>query len=427
VNRTHVDFRVTMNWRALAKGLRVWLPSRGNVIFTLAVIASLAWASQAGAISLGMPSAAGTSIGSVAYQGRLADTSGSPLTGTYTMTFSIYNSATGGVALWEEQWTGSNSVSVSKGLFNVMLGSINAMPQSLFAGNDSLWLGIAVGADAEMTPRVQLGSVPYAVVAQTVPAGSLTTDKLADGAVTSAKLDSNLSIPGNLLVGSRVGIGTGTPQQALDVNGSLLIRPEAATTNDGVALSYIDGGAGSLNFYDARWGGHWNWQSGSPTGVKTQMHLFGGGDSSNTYLELYRADQQGSPSVMLNANGNTYFVGGNVGIGTSGPDASLQVNGTMKVLGAWENRSGGTVYQAASDGFVLANMISLYSSCGLPKGFTDGGNPPTTQRAGMYSYSYSNASIMMPVRKGDYWFIDIGGDVGTCAPRYAVSWIPFGN
>jgi hypothetical protein len=45
----------------------------------------------------------------------------------------------------------------------------------LFAGDDSLWLGIAVGADAEMTPRVQLGSVPYAVVAQTVPDGSLTT------------------------------------------------------------------------------------------------------------------------------------------------------------------------------------------------------------------------------------------------------------
>jgi hypothetical protein len=116
-----------------------------------------------------------------------------------------------------------------------------------------------------------------------------------------------------------------------------------------------------------------------------------------------------------------------MGIGTTSPDASLQVNGTMKVLGAWENRSAGTVYQAASDGFVLADTISLYSSCGLPRGFTDGGNPPTTQRAGRYSYAYSNASIMMPVRKGDYWFIDVGGDVGTCAPRYVVSWIPFGN
>ena len=39
-----------------------------------------------------------------------------------------------------------------------------------------------------MTPRVQLGSVPFAMQALTVPDGSVTTDKLSDGAVTSAKL-----------------------------------------------------------------------------------------------------------------------------------------------------------------------------------------------------------------------------------------------
>jgi len=89
---------------------------------------------------------------------------------------------------------------VSDGLFNVMLGSLTAIPQSVVAGHDTLWLGITVGTDDEMTPRVQLGSVPFAVQALTVPDGSITTRKIADGAVTTSKLDgttnwTNLSLP----------------------------------------------------------------------------------------------------------------------------------------------------------------------------------------------------------------------------------------
>jgi hypothetical protein len=175
-------------WQPTSPGTwRVWLPSRGNVLFTLLVVAGLLWASSVGALSLRAPAAAGTSTGTIAYQGRLADADGNPLTGTYNMIFRLYDVASGGVPLWEEQWTGSNSVRVSDGLFNVMLGSLTPIPQSVVTGNSSLWLGITVGTDDEMTPRVQLGSVPFAVQALTVPDGSVTTGKIADGAVTQAK------------------------------------------------------------------------------------------------------------------------------------------------------------------------------------------------------------------------------------------------
>jgi hypothetical protein len=74
-----------------------------------------------------------------------------------------------------------------------MLGSLNPIGQSVITGNSNLFLGITVETDSEMNPRVQLGSVPFATQALTVPDGSVTTDKLAEGAVTKAKLDPTIN------------------------------------------------------------------------------------------------------------------------------------------------------------------------------------------------------------------------------------------
>ena len=72
-----------------------------------------------------------------------------------------------------------------------MLGSIDNTLANAIAGHDELYLGITVGTDSEMSPRVPLGSVPFSFQAQealTVPDGSITTDKIEDGAVTADKL-----------------------------------------------------------------------------------------------------------------------------------------------------------------------------------------------------------------------------------------------
>jgi len=130
----------------------------------------------------------------------LADSSGNPLTGKYNLEFRVYDVPTGGVPLWTEMWTGGNAVDVSDGLFNVMLGSIDNTLASAIEGYDELYLGITVGTDSEMEPRVQLGSVPFSMQAMTVPDGSVTTGKIADGAVTTVKLDidSGLTVNGGI-------------------------------------------------------------------------------------------------------------------------------------------------------------------------------------------------------------------------------------
>jgi len=45
----------------------------------------------------------------MSYQGKLNDKNGVPVSGSVTMTFTIYDAATGGNALWTETWTGANS------------------------------------------------------------------------------------------------------------------------------------------------------------------------------------------------------------------------------------------------------------------------------------------------------------------------------
>ena len=222
MGRKQISFSIPwptkQSWPLFIQGIRSWLPSRGNVIFTSLAIVSLVWATKAGAVSLSGPAATDTSAITIPYQGRLADASGTPLNDSYILRFALYPSdAINAPMLWSEVWI--DGVHVSDGLFNVMIGSITPIPQSVITENSNLWLGIKVGDDDEMRPRVQLGSVPFAVQALTVKDGSVTTTKLvdgsvtaaklSDGAVTSTKLEENLNLNGDLTVNGQIKDVTG--------------------------------------------------------------------------------------------------------------------------------------------------------------------------------------------------------------------------
>ncbi|MCA9361990.1 hypothetical protein KC906_01315, partial [Candidatus Kaiserbacteria bacterium] len=103
------------------------------------------------------------------YQGKLTDATGAAVTnGSYNMRFWLLQSEAQATtsAVWTESLTGSNQVTVTNGLFSVMLGSTSPLTSVDF--NQPLYLGVEIGGtgapawDGEMSPRKPLGTVPAA-------------------------------------------------------------------------------------------------------------------------------------------------------------------------------------------------------------------------------------------------------------------------
>ena len=91
------------------------------------------------------------------------DEAGSPLIGSVPITFSLYNNAQGGQALWTET---QNVLLDSSGHYSVYLGITkpNGLPMSLFTTGQAHWLGVQLQGQSEQA-RVFLVSVPYAMKA----------------------------------------------------------------------------------------------------------------------------------------------------------------------------------------------------------------------------------------------------------------------
>lgn len=128
--------------------------------------------------------------GTVSYQGTLTTALGEPVNGTVAMTFRLYSVPTGGSALWTETRTGGNAVPVSNGLFHVLLGSLTPISESILC-TETLYLGVQIASDGEMTPREVVGVVPMAM---TVPDGAVTSSKL-ERTIHRLQLANNISMP----------------------------------------------------------------------------------------------------------------------------------------------------------------------------------------------------------------------------------------
>lgn len=191
------------------------------------------------------------------FQGKLTNTDGTNVTnGTYSIVFSIYTVSSGGSAVWTET---QSSVSVTDGIFRVALGSVTSLPGSVDFNGSSLYLGIKVGADAEMTPRVQFTASPYAFNSDRL-GGVQSTGFVQLGQSASPQSDSstnnsiyiNKTATGNLMLLQSAGTAAFTITNSGDVtfgeNGNKTISIAQESTNAaGNSLTLVagQGGAGA--------------------------------------------------------------------------------------------------------------------------------------------------------------------------------------
>ena len=93
-------------------------------------------------------------------QGRLTDTNNNPYSGAYDFDIDIYDASSGGTSVFSQTL---NDVSVSNGIFNIVLGNVNAN------FDKDYWVEITVESTT-LSPRIKLTTSPYAFYVD--PAGS---------------------------------------------------------------------------------------------------------------------------------------------------------------------------------------------------------------------------------------------------------------
>ena len=228
--------------------MRQMVPSAGTII----VVALMLFGYRAWAMPAAAPASSDDTSGVISYQGYVTDDTGEPLNGEVSLGFSLYDVDTGGSYLWSENYSSTEPprVPVSNGVFNVLLGSKTPIPASVLS-KTGLFLEVAVNGE-RMEPREPVGMVPIALHA--VRASGLSA---ADGTPGDAV---TVDEDGNVTVGQALLVGQGEPEgyqgvtadyNDLIVNGQLAAGGAHVSAIHNLGVGYgppgASAGEGSLN------------------------------------------------------------------------------------------------------------------------------------------------------------------------------------
>ena len=253
----------------------------------------------------------------ISYQGLLTDASGNPKPdGNYQFTFYLYESSSGGSSIWSEVKT----LAVSKGLFSTSLGDTSPFGSTILF-DKPYWLGIKVGTEPELTPRIEMTSSSY----------SFTTDKT----VIPLNLDGTLNGSNYILTGNNHGTGHGI--LGVSTSGYGTVGISSGTSGETIGI------AGNSSSPDGYAVSGWNLattgnsigvlgKTNSPdgTGIKGLGGYIGGEFISSGYGVFSVSSQVGGTGI------GGSFTGGATGIFAHGSGGSY--NGT--VVGVWGVASG---------------------------------------------------------------------------------------
>jgi hypothetical protein len=167
------------------------------------------------------------------YQGLLANSSGTPITGTTNLVFRIYSQASGGGALWTET---QSSVIVANGIFNVVLGSVTPITIPF---RKEYWLEIQVELET-MSPRHLLTNTAYAMASRTVVYQQVMTVALDGGDISTVYGALQMIAAENPTPGSG-------DQWVIEVQAGNFTETNAITLPDGVCLRGQGGAATTIN------------------------------------------------------------------------------------------------------------------------------------------------------------------------------------
>ena len=238
----------------------------------------------------------------MSYQGVLTDgVENFVPDGNYILNFKIYDVPSGGMAIWTE----TQNVDVKTGVFNVILGTVNPLHLTFEMPG---WLGVAIGSDPELNPRIQLTSSPYSFNSRMIAGGSNRFQSDGD-----------------------VGIGIAVPEKKLHVIGH-------ARFDLGTGLIDISTPGGWPGFIMTTAQGH------------RRDIIIDDPDPGSGYQGGMRLLVSDSNTPGSAQNGITITENGEVGIGTSFPDAKLTVEGMIHAKSGGFKFPDGTVQSSAGGG-----------------------------------------------------------------------------
>jgi len=201
------------------------------------------------------------------------------------------------------QWVTVGNDILNKNSGKVGIGTSNPIQKLEVSGN----IGFTAGADRFIAPNIRtMASTGDNLFIKGGDAGSgppdfsggnLYLDGGRNGGGPSPH-DGYVLLATKSNVKSKVGIGTSSPGEMLDVNGNIRVNQRITTS------------FGDLHL----------------TSLTNDVDLFNG--SSSHRLNIFSGSDN---KVVLNSAGNSYFNGGKVGVGTESPSQMLEVNGGMRM------------------------------------------------------------------------------------------------